>query len=123
MNLLIIDDDPSITTLLTVVLTAEGHEVTVFISTGEINAVLPDSVEFDGVILDFLLPDTDSIALKSEICKKYSLKPEQIIFLTAAPERLEEHHVRISKPFSPLTITAEICDILTKSKKAFRNDE
>ncbi len=109
--------------LLTVVLTAEGHEVTVFNSTKEINSVLPESVEFDGVILDFLLPDTDSIALKTEICNKYHLKPEQVIFLTAAPERIDEPHIRISKPFSPMTITAEICDILSKSKKALRNDE
>lgn len=123
MNLLIVDDDPSITMLLSLVLTAEGHRVTVFNSTKEFNDNLTENVGFDGVILDFLLPGTDTFVFKTDICKKYSLRPDQIIFLTASPEHVDDSHLCISKPFSPKTISAEICDILIQSKKAQRNDE
>lgn len=112
MKVLIIDDDPSIGMLLELALSAVSIEVKWVNSVSGLFQELDKSTKWDGIVVDFLLPEMDGIKVKSQIIKNYGVNQSKIVFLTASPEKIPFGHLCIPKPFSPLTIGREICDIL-----------
>ena len=112
MKVLILDDDPSIGMLLELALSAVSIEVNWVNSVSVLFQELDKSNIWDGIVVDFLLPEMDGLKVKSQIVEKYGIDQSKIIFLTASPEKIPSGHLCIPKPFSPITIGREICDIL-----------
>jgi two-component system KDP operon response regulator KdpE len=60
---LIVDDDPSVATVLEIMLTASGHEVAEVVGDGHSAVRALQATRPDCVILDVTLPDTDGQAV------------------------------------------------------------
>ena len=117
VKLVAIDDDPAILMLLEMALKADGHEVmTVLVKDQTVNELVGSLGEQqpDGIILDYRLPNIDSMVLKRQLYQALKLHPSTIIFLTASPESLSSEHPCIAKPFSPLQISALVYDMVSK---------
>ena len=63
MRLLIVDDDPSVRQVLTVMLGAAGHEILEAVSDGRTAITSARAHQPDAVILDMSLPDVEGIAI------------------------------------------------------------
>ena len=117
MKLVAIDDDPAILMLLEMALKADGHEmITVLVKDQTVNELVGslDEQQPDGILLDYRLPNIDSMVLKRQLYQALKLHPSTIIFLTASPESLSSEHPCIAKPFSPLQISALVYDMVSK---------
>ena len=116
MKLAIIDDDSAVLMLLELCLQSAGHQVHSICvrehQTAEGILEQLQNRQIDAVLLDFRLPDIAVFELKKAVCQKMHLEPSKVIFLTASPENIPEPHPCIAKPFSPLTIAAQICAML-----------
>ena len=77
---LIVDDDPNIREVLSVLLSSEGYDVTEA-ENGTMALEKVNSMAFDIVILDIMMPDMDGI----EVCRRIREKSSvPVLFLTAA---------------------------------------
>ena len=118
MKLVVIDDDPAILMLLEMALKADGLEVlTVLVKDQAVNELVESLSDHqpDGIILDYRLPNIDAIVLKRELCLALKMRSNSVIFLTASPEKLSTEHPCIAKPFSPIQISALVCDMVSSS--------
>lgn len=82
--------------------------------------------EYDGLLLDIMLPETDGFTICKEV-RKYSEVP--IIFLTARTkeeDKLKGYHLGcddyISKPFSLAELYAKVTALLRRTKGMVRNE-
>lgn len=130
-KVLIVDDEPSILTLLAFNLEKAGYEV-VTATDGMAGYELAKAHLFDFMILDLMLPKMDGI----EICKK--LRQEKIetpiLILTAKDDELDKiiglelgADDYMTKPFSPREVLARIKAIMrrvqpTKQKQQVTNE-
>ena len=110
-NILIVDDEEEIGSLLEVYLTNEGYN-TFFCTTGKEAWDCLRENEIDLALLDVMLPDTDGFTLCWQIRKKW-LFP--IIMLTAKVEEADRINGislgaddYITKPFYPLEVVARV---------------
>jgi DNA-binding response OmpR family regulator len=83
MRILVIDDDQEIGDLIRHVLRDEGFDVDIALS-GSRGLELAHETDYDGIILDVMLPDTSGIAIAQEIRGQARLTP--ILMLTARSE-------------------------------------
>jgi CheY-like chemotaxis protein len=81
-RLLVIDDDPSICRLVTILLEEDGILVTTAY-TGSAGLALARERHFDLVLLDIGLPDVDGFSLCRQLCAVAATQDVPVIFLTA----------------------------------------
>ena len=121
-KVLLVDDEPSIVTLLAFNLEKDGYEVTTATDGAE-GYRLAISYPFDFIILDLMLPSMDGM----DICKR--LRQEKfdtpIMILTAKDDELEKiiglelgADDYMTKPFSPREVLARMKAILRRTNKA-----
>ena len=121
-KVLLVDDEPSIVTLLAFNLEKDGYEVTTATDGAE-GYRLAISNPFDFMILDLMLPSMDGM----DICKR--LRQEKfdtpIMILTAKDDELEKiiglelgADDYMTKPFSPREVLARMKAILRRTNKA-----
>ena len=121
-KVLLVDDEPSIVTLLAFNLEKDGYEVT-NATDGAEGYRLAISNPFDFIILDLMLPSMDGM----DICKR--LRQEKfdtpIMILTAKDDELEKiiglelgADDYMTKPFSPREVLARMKAILRRTNKA-----
>jgi len=119
-KILVIDDEPSITNLVTAYLKPEGYEVFV---ASDGNAGLKSARTFkpDLVILDVMLPGMDGIELLSRLRRESEV---YVIMLTARTEETDKivglsvgADDYVTKPFSPRELVARVKGALRRLKK------
>jgi two-component system alkaline phosphatase synthesis response regulator PhoP len=110
-KILVIDDEPSITNLVTAYLKPEGYEV---YSAADGNAGLKSARAFkpDLIILDVMLPGMDGIELLSRLRRESEV---YVIMLTAKTEETDKivglsvgADDYVTKPFSPRELVARV---------------
>ncbi len=84
-KILIVDDDPEIREVLTLLLSSEGYQTVAAEKGSEALDLLDDSVDL--VILDIMMPDASGYAVCAEIRKRSSVP---ILFLTAKTEESDK---------------------------------
>lgn len=118
-NILAIDDDEAILTMIRKILSKDNHQVTTFSHSESINTT--DLTVFDLIILDVMMPGTDGFGVCKEI---RNLVDCPILFLTAKTE--EEALVcgleaggddYIGKPFGALELRARVAAHLRREKR------
>jgi len=123
-HILVVDDEPSITELLSTALRYMGHEVAVA-RTGSAALATATSNPPDLIVLDVMLPDIDGF----EVCRRLRADGDfvPVIFLTAREG--EEDRVTgfirggddyLTKPFSLQELTLRIGALLRRTKAADR---
>ncbi|HTQ02799.1 MAG TPA: response regulator transcription factor [Polyangiaceae bacterium] len=83
MNVLVVEDDVALASLLERVFAEEGHNVSVSTSLAKADAALANS-PFDLVVLDWMLPDGDGLALCARLQGRKP--PLAVVMLTARGE-------------------------------------
>jgi len=118
-KILVIDDEPSITNLVTAYLKPEGYEVFV---ASDGNAGLKSARTFkpDLIILDVMLPGMDGIELLSRLRRESEV---YVIMLTARTEETDKivglsigADDYMTKPFSPRELVARVKAALRRLK-------
>ena len=127
-NIMVVEDEDALATLLQYNLEKEGYRVTVT-GDGEEALVLVDEQQPDLVVLDWMLPKVSGI----EVCRRIRGRAESrnlpIIMLTARGE--ESDRIRgldtgaddyITKPFSMTELTARIRAVLRRIRPGLAED-
>jgi CheY-like chemotaxis protein len=89
-NILVIDDDPEITTMIEMALTSAAHQVHTAPS-GSVGLKLLRKHAFDFVITDILMPETDGFEVIMEI-NQMQVRP-RIIAMTGGSQRLSQEYL------------------------------
>ena len=118
-KILIVDDEPNIVTLISRYAQREGYDI-VTASDGREAIDKCQSEDFDVIIMDVMMPDTDGFTA----CKKIKeFKDVPVIMLSARGtefDKLFGFEVGVddyvTKPFSPMELMARIKVILSHSK-------
>lgn len=118
-TVLLVDDDTSISGLVTQILEEEGYAVTAVASGAEAEALI-DELRPDLVILDIMLPDTDGLMLCTRLQARW---PAPVIMLSGS--RRESDRVLslrlgaddfIAKPFDTLELVARVQAVLRRAR-------
>jgi len=119
-KVLIVDDEPSIVTLLTFNLEKEGYKVT-SAADGQEGLDLALEHSYDFIILDVMLPSIDGIAITQKLRQEKNDTP--ILILTAKDDQVDRiigleigADDYLTKPFSPR-------EVLARMKAIFRRIE
>lgn len=121
MKLLLIEDNESVSSMLSLFFEKEGFKTT-FSTDGIEGLQLAQSQQWDCLIIDWMLPSLDGI----QICKQLRQAENDvpIILLTAKTE--EQHQLEgfsvgaddyVTKPFSPVTLLARIKAVTRRANK------
>jgi len=118
-KILVIDDEPSITNLVTAYLKPEGYEVFVA-SDGNAGLKSARAFKLDLIILDVMLPGMDGIELLSRLRRESDV---YVIMLTAKTEETDKivglsvgADDYVTKPFSPRELVARVKAALRRLK-------
>jgi two-component system phosphate regulon response regulator OmpR len=120
-HLLVVDDDRRIRVLLSRFLLAEGYRVTTAETAADARLKL-DSLSFDLLILDVMMPGETGFQLARSIREKSAVP---ILMLTARDEK--ESRIQgletgaddyLAKPFEPRELSLRIANILKRAKPA-----
>lgn len=118
-NILVVDDDAAILTMIRRILEKDGHDVTVVSDSMKVNEMKPD--RFDLILLDVMMPGKDGLTLCGELREIVDCP---ILFLTAKSE--EGSLVRgldagaddyISKPFGAAELRARVAAHLRRETR------
>ena len=121
MRILLADDDPELTTMLQRALDRAGHVVDV-VATGEDAVWMAGVCEYDALILDVNLPESDGFA----VCKALRTRDDwtPILFLTgrtAVADRVTGLDVGgddyLSKPFALEELTARLRTVARRQRR------
>lgn len=118
-RILVVDDEPNVSELVSLYLTREGFEVEVA-GDGRTALRLFDTVDPDLVVLDLLLPELDGW----EVCRQIRTHSQTpIIMLTARTEDLDRilglemgADDYMPKPFNPRELVARVKAVLRRSR-------
>jgi two-component system sensor histidine kinase/response regulator len=116
-RLLAVDDRFANLLCLQVVLEPQGYEV-VIESSGRQALALCETLKFDLILLDVMMPDVDGIEVASRLRENPATREVPIVFLTAAPEKVARLSFpgtpieTISKPFELETLRATVARLL-----------
>ena len=123
-RILVVEDDPEIRYLLTVILSGEGRDV-VSTATGTEARTLLDAGDVDLVILDLILPDIDGRSLLSQMRDRAETATVQVIVVTArgGPEARQDCYslgadAFVEKPFDPDELAADVAVRLGRAARA-----
>ena len=121
-KVLIVDDEPSIVTLLTCNLEKEGYVVTAA-TDGNKGLELALTKEFDFIILDIMLPGIDGIEITKKL--RQEKKETPILLLTAKDDTIDRilgleigADDYLTKPFSPREVLARMKAIFRRMRPA-----
>jgi diguanylate cyclase (GGDEF)-like protein len=125
-RLLVIEDDPEIQYILSVVLADDGREIIAAESAEKARAELSDG-DIDLVILDLILPDADGRSLLSELRASRATAAVPVVVMTAraAPEIRQDCYALgadafVEKPFDAEEFSADIAVRLERAAQAER---
>jgi len=125
-RILLIEDDPTITNVVELNLRLENYDV-YLASDGEEGLKMVEEVDPDLVILDVMMPKMDGWQVLMELKSREDTRDIPVIMLTAmGDERSRVIGLRggaddyISKPFSPLELTARVKVVLDRVGRARR---
>lgn len=117
-KILVVDDEPSIVTLVKFNLEKSGFEI-ITAHDGRQAVELCNATKFDLMVLDIMLPELDGIEVLKELRKKHIDLP--VILLTAKDEELDKiiglelgADDYMTKPFSPRELTARVKAVLRR---------
>lgn len=122
-KILVVDDEPDISELISLHLTREGHEC-VCITNGL--QVLPSAVEIDPdlIVLDLMLPGQDGLSVFRRLRADSRTRNIPVIMLTAKTQVTDKisglelgADDYLTKPFSPRELALRITAILRRTKK------
>ncbi|MEN3941846.1 response regulator transcription factor [Prosthecobacter sp. SYSU 5D2] len=122
-KILVVDDEPDISELITLHLMREGHEC-VCITNGlqVMNAIIEQ--EPDLVVLDIMLPGQDGVTVFKRIRADSRTRSVPVIMLTARAQVTDKINGLelgaddyLTKPFSPRELSLRISAILRRTKK------
>lgn len=126
-NILLVEDDLDIQQLVTYNLIKAGMNV-VCADSGEEALKVLEEEQFDGIILDLMLPGQDGLEICSSLREQESTTHIPIIMLTA---RSEEDDIvaglnigaddYITKPFSPKVLIARVHSVLRRNAAKAEN--
>ena len=128
-KVLIVDDEPSIVTLLTFNLEKEGYQVTSAVD-GITGFQLALTNHFDFIILDIMLPGLDGMEITKKLRQEKIETP--ILLLTAKDDTIDRilgleigADDYLTKPFSPREVSARMKAIFRRlqPRKAAEKDE
>jgi two-component system alkaline phosphatase synthesis response regulator PhoP len=119
-KVLVVDDEPSIVTLLTFNLEKEGYDVTTAFD-GEAGYELALSNHYDFIILDVMLPHMDGLEMTKSLRREKIDTP--ILILTARDDQVDKiigleigADDYLTKPFSPREVLARMKAIFRRLK-------
>lgn len=125
-KILIVDDEPGIIQMLETILRKEGYTSISSAFTGEEVKEKISRTQYDLILLDVMLPDTDGFQLCQEI-RQHTNVP--ILFLTARSGDLDKltglgigGDDYITKPFNPLEVVARI-NVQFRRQEQYQNAE
>ena len=96
MNILVIDDNESLTKLLQRYLKLKEHECTI-VNDGRTALSILNEKKFDSILLDLAMPDFSGIDFINELTKKGKITENKIVVLTASSITLQEEEDILNK--------------------------
>ncbi|MGM0217249.1 response regulator transcription factor [Enterococcus sp. AZ126] len=126
-KVLVVDDEPSIVTLLTFNLEKDGYEV-ISAEDGAVGYELALSNQFDFIILDVMLPNMDGLEITKSLRREKIDTP--ILILTAKDDQVDKiigleigADDYLTKPFSPREVLARMKAIFRRLKPVSSKSE
>ncbi|MEI5992247.1 response regulator transcription factor [Enterococcus crotali] len=126
-KVLVVDDEPSIVTLLTFNLEKDGYEVMTAVD-GAVGYELALSNQFDFIILDVMLPNMDGLEITKSLRREKIDTP--ILILTAKDDQVDKiigleigADDYLTKPFSPREVLARMKAIFRRLKPVSNKSE
>src|SRR4051794_23310689 len=117
---LVIDDSPTITKVVQLVLTKAGYQVQTA-ADGEQGLVAVRSQRPDLILLDFVMPRMNGYQFCRELTADAKLRDIPVVLMSAKGDQVGERFVKvmgivdyITKPFSPEAITAVVQHTIAK---------
>lgn len=117
---LVIDDSPTITKVVQLVLTKAGYEV-ISAPDGEAGLIAAREHKPTLILLDFVMPRMNGYQFCRELNADAALKDIPVVLMSAKGDQVGERFVKvmgivdyITKPFSPEAITAVVQHTITK---------
>ena len=117
---LVIDDSPTITKVVQLVLTKAGYQVHTAVD-GEAGLAAVRAERPDLILLDFVMPRMNGYQFCRELVADASLREIPVILMSAKGDQVGERFVKvmgivdyITKPFSPEAITAVVQHTINK---------
>src|ERR1051325_9552623 len=117
---LVIDDSPTITKVVQLVLTKAGYQVQTA-ADGEQGLAAVRASRPDLILLDFVMPKMNGYQFCRELTADAKLRDIPVILMSAKGDQVGERFVKvmgivdyITKPFSPEAITAVVQHIVAK---------
>jgi CheY-like chemotaxis protein len=121
-KILFVEDDPDIQMVAQLALEAVGGYTVQMCSSGKEALAVAEQFAPDLILLDVMMPGMDGPTTLIELRKKPSLTQTPVVFMTARVQRHEiEQYLAmgaadvISKPFDPMTLSAQVADIWVKA--------
>src|ERR1044071_8695326 len=122
-RVLVIDDSPTITKVVKLVLTKSGYQVETA-PDGEAGLAAVRASRPDLILLDFVMPKMNGYQFCRELTADPKLRDIPVILMSAKGDQVGERFVKvmgivdyITKPFSPEAITAVVEHTLQKAKE------
>lgn len=126
-KVLVVDDEPSIVTLLTFNLEKDGYEVMSAVD-GAVGYELALTNQFDFIILDVMLPNMDGLEITKSLRREKIDTP--ILILTAKDDQVDKiigleigADDYLTKPFSPREVLARMKAIFRRLKPVANKSE
>ncbi|MBO0469307.1 response regulator transcription factor [Enterococcus sp. DIV0242_7C1] len=126
-KVLVVDDEPSIVTLLTFNLEKDGYEV-ISATDGAVGFELASTNQFDFIILDVMLPNMDGLEITKALRREKIDTP--ILILTAKDDQVDKiigleigADDYLTKPFSPREVLARMKAIFRRLKPTVEKKE
>lgn len=123
-KILFVEDDPDIQMVAQLALEAVGGYTVQMCSSGKEALAVAEQFAPDLILLDVMMPGMDGPTTLMELRKKPSLTHTPVVFMTARVQRHEiEQYLAmgavdvISKPFDPMTLSAQVADIWVKANE------
>jgi signal transduction histidine kinase/CheY-like chemotaxis protein len=113
-RLLVVDDDPDVRLVTAEMLRASGYTAEVASDSDEALAILEGGAHFDALLIDYLMPGMDGMALMRHLQKE---RPAlRVLLMTGYAELHDGEEVTdiIRKPFDVATLTGRIEQILRR---------
>jgi two-component system, OmpR family, alkaline phosphatase synthesis response regulator PhoP len=120
IRLLLIDDEASIREVTKATLEATGNWDVTLADSGEAGVVLATETQPDLILVDLMMPGMDGVATYMALREMESISRIPVAFFTAKANMEERQQFEamgvcavISKPFEPLTLSADLVRWLT----------
>jgi len=122
MNILGIDDNEDILSLLKTVLTSKGHDFTPALN-GHDGIKLIEEQNFDAILLDLAMPEFSGLDVIESLKKNNKLKEQKIIIFTASSATDKEIEVLLQYDGIKICIRkpADINDLINKVEEVAKS--